>query len=135
MTMRSLHDRRAPEHASYVDEVKRWHALGERMRGRYGRPVHVSDRSALGVLVAEGILPEGHGIAPRDVYAYLSPTRHGARLGLLINRVGPWQHPGWGPVAVGNGWLFVLDMRPAAAWHRQQNEAGESTCDCRRDRP
>jgi hypothetical protein len=127
--------KRTPEHLAYERELRKWHALGERARQRYGKPAHVSDRDALRILVNEGVLPPDHGIAPRDVYALMSPTRHGARFGLMINRLGPWQHPGWGPVMTKAGYLFVLDFRPAAAWHRQQTEAGGSTCDCVRPRP
>lgn len=130
----TLH-RRSSAHLAYEDDIRRWRDLGERVRERYGKPTHVSDRDALGVLAAKGILPADHGIEPRDVYAFLSPTREGARLGLVINRLGPWQHPGWGPVNVDGGWLYVLDLRPSVEWHRQRNAAGESTCDCLRSRP
>lgn len=122
-------------HRAYEDDLNRWHAVGDRARARYGKAVHTPDRPALAVLVNEGVLPPDHGIAPRDVYAFLAPTRQAARIGLMVNRLGPWQHPGWGPVTTEAGFLYVLDFRPAAAWHAQQTTAGESTCDCLRDRP
>jgi hypothetical protein len=136
MTTAPTPHEQTPEHRQYDADIKRWHALGDRIRARFGKPVHTADRPALAALVDAGALPPDHGIAARDVYAYLAPTRHAARLSLMVNRLGPRRHPGWGPVPAADGrWLYVLDLRPAVAWHQQQAAAYESTCGCRRDRP